>query len=113
MTYKKIKILITLFYFRRNRNICYLSEKNIGMTGALLSSDDDDYFEMIDYRTDCSNMFVCQNKKCIHHIQVCNGKNDCLDRSDENVCTVKNLDYELRLSGTNLSYEGRLEVKSK
>lgn len=68
---------------------------------------------MRDQSIDCEDMFVCANQKCVNRTKVCDGKNDCLDRSDEKVCTMQNLDYEIRLAGANSSHEGRVEVKSK
>jgi len=61
----------------------------------------------------CDGMYICNNRKCINQTKVCDGKNDCNDRSDENICTAENFDYNIRLAGTNNSYEGRIEVKSK
>merc|ERR1712055_1126563 len=38
-------------------------------------------------KEDCSSdEFECNNGKCIHDVQKCNGKNDCGDRSDEHQC---------------------------
>ncbi|XP_076288691.1 uncharacterized protein LOC143213077 isoform X2 [Lasioglossum baleicum] len=92
-------------------NICLLSDSNIGMTGSLKPNREFDYYEMRDRSIDCDGMFVCGNRKCIDQMQVCNGKNDCNDRSDEIICTVENLDYAIRLAGSDNAYEGRVEVK--
>lgn len=85
----------------------------MGMTGALKVDPKFDYYEMIERRLDCENMFMCNNKKCIDQAKVCDGKNDCNDRTDENICTVENLGYEIRLAGSNETNEGRVEVKSR
>ncbi|XP_012249478.1 uncharacterized protein LOC100742970 isoform X2 [Bombus impatiens] len=92
-------------------NICLLSDSNVGMTGSLQPNKEYDYYEMKDRSIDCNGMFVCENRKCINKTQVCNGKNDCNDRSDERICTVENLDYQIRLAGSENDYEGRVEVK--
>jgi len=93
--------------------VCLLSDSNIGLTGALNPDKQFDYYEMRERSVDCDNMYICDNHKCINQSQVCDGKNDCHDRSDESVCTVENLDYGIRLAGANDSHEGRIEVKSK
>ncbi|XP_033297335.1 uncharacterized protein LOC117204237 isoform X3 [Bombus bifarius] len=92
-------------------NICLLSDSNVGMTGSLQPNKEYDYYEMKDRSIDCNGKFVCENRKCINKTQVCNGKNDCNDRSDESICTVENLDYQIRLAGSENDYEGRVEVK--
>ncbi|XP_054002582.1 uncharacterized protein LOC128889196 isoform X3 [Hylaeus anthracinus] len=92
-------------------NVCLLSDGNVGMTGALKPNREFDYYEMKERSVNCEGKFVCDNRKCINQTQVCNGKNDCLDRSDESICTVENLDYEIRLAGTENKHEGRVEVK--
>lgn len=104
---------IYIFCFRSNGNVCLLSNSNIGLTGALKPDKQFDYYEMRERSMNCNDMYICNNHKCINQTQVCDGKNDCDDRSDENICTAENLDYDIRLAGANNSYEGRIEVKSK
>ncbi|KAL6449112.1 hypothetical protein ACFW04_000663 [Cataglyphis niger] len=99
------------FNHKSDGNVCLLSNSNIGLTGALKSDKQFDYYEMRERSMNCSGMYICNNHKCINQTQVCDGKNDCDDRSDENVCTAENLGYDIRLAGANNSYEGRIEVK--
>lgn len=98
---------------RAEGNVCLLSDSNIGMTGALKPNKEFDYYEMRERSVNCDGMFVCENQKCINQSKVCDGKNNCNDRSDEKICTVENLDYAIRLAGSNNSHEGRIEVKGK
>lgn len=102
-----------IFRFRAEGNICLLSDSNIGLTGALKSDRQFDYYEMTERSVNCNGMYICNNRKCINQTQVCNGKNDCYDRSDESICTAENLDYDIRLAGTNNTHEGRIEVKGE
>ncbi|XP_066599757.1 uncharacterized protein teq isoform X5 [Prorops nasuta] len=99
------------FAHKAEGNVCLLSDSNVGMTGALEFSKDFNYYEMKDRSINCDGMFVCGNRKCINQTQVCDGKNDCHDRTDESLCTVENLDYDIRLAGAESTSEGRVEVK--
>ncbi|XP_012286653.1 uncharacterized protein LOC105703113 isoform X2 [Orussus abietinus] len=99
------------FVHNAKRNVCLLSDSNVGLTGALIPDSEYDYFEMISRTLNCDDMFTCDNKKCINRTMVCDGKNDCNDRSDENICSVDELDYAVRLAGSNNTNEGRVEVK--
>ncbi|XP_053597438.1 uncharacterized protein LOC103578371 isoform X2 [Microplitis demolitor] len=108
---KEAKFTCRSFSHKINENLCLLSDSNIGATGALEAVTGFDYYEMIDLSVDCTGMFVCNNKKCINQTQVCDGKNDCNDRSDESTCKPEKLDYGIRLSGSENEHEGRVEVK--
>ncbi|KAL2724827.1 hypothetical protein V1477_018688 [Vespula maculifrons] len=99
------------FAHKASGNICLLSDSNVGLTGALKPTKEFDYYEMKERSIKCDNMFICGNRKCINQTLVCNGKNDCNDRTDENICTVENLDYAIRLAGSDNFDEGRIEVK--
>ncbi|XP_029171270.1 uncharacterized protein LOC114940706 isoform X2 [Nylanderia fulva] len=99
------------FNHKSDGNVCLLSNANIGLTGALKPDKHFDYYELRERSIDCSDMYICNNHKCINQTQICDGRNDCNDHSDETICTAENLDYDIRLAGANNTYEGRIEVK--
>ncbi|XP_046745946.1 uncharacterized protein LOC124403977 isoform X2 [Diprion similis] len=99
------------FSHKADGNVCLLSDSNIGLTGDLQPSIDYDYYEMNERSINCSDMFVCGNGKCINQSLLCDGKNNCGDRTDESSCNLESYGYEIRLSGSNNTNQGRVEVK--
>lgn len=90
---------------------CVLSDSNRGLSGDMVSSPGWTYYERKVYAVDCSGeKFECPNGKCINQTSVCDGRNDCGDRSDEIVCQSE-VDFQIRLVGSNKTNEGRVEVK--
>ena len=47
---------------------------------------------VVNYTQDCDipRQFACDNGECISSIYLCDGRNDCLDNSDELLCTANN-----------------------
>lgn len=93
--------------------MCFLTTSNIGLCGSLIILPNYFYYELKSQMIDCSNKFVCNNKKCINHNQVCDGINDCDDRIDEKNCKAEDIGYQIKLSGSKNKYEGRIEVTGK
>ena len=89
---------------------CVLSDSNRGRSGNMIESSGSRYYERKEYSVDCSTLFECPNGKCINQTAVCDGINDCGDRSDEVICDTQ-LDFQIRLVGANGTNEGRVEVK--
>ncbi|KAF7997670.1 hypothetical protein HCN44_008843, partial [Aphidius gifuensis] len=110
---KEVNFTCRSFSHKSEDNTCLLSSDNLGTTGALKADADYTYFEMSSRAINCDRKFICDNKKCINQTEVCDGKNNCGDRSDENICTAENLDYGIRLGGSDNKYEGRVEVKAE
>ncbi|XP_026679374.1 uncharacterized protein LOC103509181 [Diaphorina citri] len=92
---------------------CFLSDQNIGTSGALsVNQPNWDYYELNAKSINCAGKFVCQNGKCIEKSDMCNGFNNCGDRSDEMSCPHLELGYKIRLtSGTNMTHLGRVEIR--
>lgn len=108
------QILVRLIaFFRKIDKTCFLSNMNVGLTGALRQYYPYDYYELKTASVDCSVMFTCNNNKCITNHQLCDGFSDCADREDEKNCKAEDFGYSIRLAGTNKNNEGRVEVTGK
>ncbi|KAL1459424.1 hypothetical protein WDU94_011406 [Cyamophila willieti] len=102
------------FSFSIKDQTCLLSDQNIGTSGALaINKPDWDYYELNAKSLNCEGKFLCQNGKCISKTELCNGFNNCGDRSDEMDCPNIELGYEVRLNSgvSNMTHLGRVEVK--
>uniref|UniRef100_A0A8D9F791 Neurotrypsin n=1 Tax=Cacopsylla melanoneura TaxID=428564 RepID=A0A8D9F791_9HEMI len=102
------------FSFSITDQTCLLSDQNVGSSGALaINKPDWDYYELNAKSINCEGKFLCQNGKCISKTELCNGFNNCGDRSDEMDCPNIELGYEVRLNSgvSNVTHLGRVEVK--
>ncbi|CAG9833034.1 unnamed protein product [Diabrotica balteata] len=101
------------FTYRRSDRNCFLSDKNIGLSGALQTHHSSDYYELKDGTIDCSDKtkyFECNNKKCLTKDYVCDGYNDCDNREDEKHCGAEKFGYKIKLAGSAQKNEGRVEI---
>ncbi|XP_072394496.1 serine protease svh-1-like isoform X2 [Diabrotica undecimpunctata] len=101
------------FTYRRSDRNCFLSDKNIGLSGALQTHHSSDYYELKDGTIDCSDKtkyFECNNKKCLTKDYVCDGYNDCDNREDEKHCGAEKFGYKIKLAGSDQKNEGRVEI---
>ncbi|EDV95796.1 GH15575 [Drosophila grimshawi] len=65
----------------------------------------------VDFRSgfDVTCEFDCGGGKCVKHLEVCDGVNNCGNRKDESQCD--HLGYQVRLTGGESPHMGRVEVK--
>jgi HGF/MSP/plasminogen-like protein len=102
--------VINVGTYSEGQSECVLSDSNRGLSGQMIHSPGWTYYERKVYSVDCNSNFECPSGKCINQTSVCDGRDDCGDRSDEIVCQSQ-LDFQIRLVGSNKTSEGRVEVK--
>ncbi|XP_014283793.1 uncharacterized protein [Halyomorpha halys] len=100
------------FSYLVDQEECVLSESNIGLSGNRTHAPGWDYYEVKSKSIQCKNSFVCGNGKCIAQETVCNGRDDCGDRSDEGDCTWLKQKIQIKLTGGTKPNEGTIEVKA-
>ncbi|XP_046646490.1 scavenger receptor cysteine-rich domain superfamily protein-like [Daphnia pulicaria] len=100
------------FNHNEGQSECVLSDSNRGLSGQMIYSPGWTYYERKVYSVNCSSNFECPSGKCINQTSVCDGRDDCGDRSDEcEIVCQSQLDFQIRLAGSNKTNEGRVEVK--
>uniref|UniRef100_A0A0A9YIK1 Neurotrypsin n=1 Tax=Lygus hesperus TaxID=30085 RepID=A0A0A9YIK1_LYGHE len=99
-------------YYDRNQE-CYLSESNVGLSGSLISGVSEwNYFERNSKTLRCNGLFVCDNGKCLGSSSLCNGRDECGDKSDEKNCSWLEQGIQLKLIAGASKTEGVIQVKA-
>ncbi|VDI64169.1 Hypothetical predicted protein [Mytilus galloprovincialis] len=90
---------------------CLLSDKNSNTASPSFSYTYDFYDLNSQLDVDCVGGYKCKNGRCVTSDSVCNGKDECLDLSDEDDCDQNQEDtIEVRLVGGEDKHSGRVEV---
>ncbi|XP_071128570.1 scavenger receptor cysteine-rich domain-containing protein DMBT1-like isoform X5 [Mytilus edulis] len=88
---------------------CLLSDKNSNTASPSFSYTYDFYDLNSQLDVDCVGGYKCKNGRCVTSDSVCNGKDECLDLSDEDDCDQEDT-IEVRLVGGEDKHSGRVEV---
>ncbi|XP_046390189.1 uncharacterized protein LOC124158856 [Ischnura elegans] len=102
------------YHFKDEQCLLIVSKKNSDLNAQLDFEKKSgwDHYELLPPTAHCRGMFHCKNGTCIDSSKVCNGVNDCGDRSDEVNCSSADLGFSVRLTGGKASHEGRVEVQA-
>ena len=101
------------FNYHAAKRLCTLSESNVGRSGGLARDRQWDHYEKTAEAASCAGELECRSGKCLERGQICDGKDDCGDGSDESSCpSDRRPNLRLRLSGGRSANEGRVEVKA-
>ncbi|CAL4061058.1 unnamed protein product, partial [Meganyctiphanes norvegica] len=96
------------FIFHQQTKKCSLSSNDIVMSGVI-SSIQETVYEHKFRRGSCTGRHTCHNQRCVSKTDLCNGRDDCGDNSDESSCR-KQIKYETRLIGGKLPNEGNIQI---
>ncbi|BES87727.1 serine protease [Nesidiocoris tenuis] len=101
------------FSHSQDKQECRLSSSNVGLSGNLMSGEMGwTYYERNSKSLRCNGLFVCDNGKCLSSSSLCNGKDECGDKSDEKNCSWLEQGIQLKLVDGNSKSEGTIEVKA-
>ncbi|KAK7066080.1 Scavenger receptor Cys-rich, partial [Halocaridina rubra] len=99
------------FNYQAVTETCILSDSTVGRAGGLVAEQGWEYYEKKSANVNCSQLYVCDDGKCLERNQVCNGRRDCKNGEDEEQCDGR-INFEIRLVNGSSEYEGRVEVQA-
>lgn len=99
------------FNYHSAKRLCTISESNVGLSGKLVADWQWDFYELASESTTCPDRLRCPSGKCLTEEELCDGKDDCGNKFDEQSCRHKP-NLRIRLVGGRNSAEGRVEVKA-
>ncbi|CAL1544670.1 unnamed protein product [Lymnaea stagnalis] len=95
------------FFYNSISKRCHLSEYNFH-NGKITPSPIYDYYELTS-QLSCEGKFVCDNGYCVDQSTKCDGRDDCMDLSDERNCGKGEPDVSVALVGKE-EHAGTVEV---
>ncbi|XP_025096525.1 uncharacterized protein LOC112565332 [Pomacea canaliculata] len=106
---KKSYVICTSYIYNKVQRRCQLLDERNITTRLLIPSKHDNYYSLLSMTASCVGGYRCGNVRCVHNSRVCDGNDDCGDKSDEEQCDATPPPMVVRLADGE-EHSGRVEV---